>query len=1416
MSLWKRFKEELNQAWSGLDFWDKEENRRQREAAARPKPQVAPRPAAPLLSVRGVGSFLPGGEKPSEALGIGFKDFVAELPSATTTSIKRAGDVGKVVFESPLNIYRSLDYAEEEREQRKKLEKGEITHEQYKAIVDPLAEKAGFKLEDKGGEIARKVGADVAGTALDVLTMKAASAVKGATTGAKVIKGAKTGTKLGASYGTVSGLRQDDPTPKSVATSAAIGAATGGTLGAAVPAVAAPAKKLVNVFRKADAVAPPLKVQVGDDLAKNPKINTQVKTVKAGQLDFGNDTLKTDLDENIVRKYVKDIQKGKPIQPLEVTNEGGKVLIQDGKHRLTAMEALGVDDIPVVTRQTVDLADATKWAKNYGVKQETVDKLINRHGQQNARAVLERSKVATNIRNKDAFVVGEARKAFGPGDIKIERTIYGGDKSLALPGKMTKREYFSPDRQIRERVTNPAQEKVQKLIYRAQTSENPIARGTGRLIRGVSREAGTPEELLTARRKMFGGQEYGKLVGSDVTKKIGADLDDDALSRVWATLDPDQATKKGINVTLDDLTPDELAAHRAIAEIRDYTTEGNLARGLIDEGQAANQSYLTRRYAPFEELKDYGEAYSSSRSGLLNALKKRNIDVKEELIDQAITDPTYLAGKRLAESQQAWALVDYSNFLAKGGYVSDVARPGFVQLPKSKLFGEAAGKYVPQNIAEDFTGWQYQWGFMNSFNDLITAYDRLGVRQAKKGLLTVGNPAVRMGNQLSNRVVFSTLNGINPVEFNKVMAGTRSMIKNRSPEYLEATRQGLIGTDITNAEFTRRIAETVDDPNIAQQALRWIRTSYSDADDRARLAAFTVHLKQGYSPDQAAKLTQRGFQDYKSVGFFYDLAAKTPIIGNAFVRFAGDAVRIMKNAALDHPLRTAAVIGMWSTFVNGMSRLSGETPEDKATRETRFGSPKIPFTNISLTVQTPIGELNLARFMPFYQLNEVEGQIGRFLPIQANPLKPQGWNDPLLGQFAQIIADKDFRGKSIQDPDNTVYWGEGDQAVKKYPDLPADEKRSNVYRFLRGQNLPLGREIDSVTSAFRGEEDIYGKERSPTQALLRAGGIKIEEYGPEQAKEQRERDQYFEGNVERVKAFLAANPDLAQSYYKFSNPTRDRVTGVKTSDLIGPERWTVVRSDASGKLFNFLKSEALLANKEDKRPVDPIFQLPTPEQARQVLEIRSRPSGDDIETEEILRATTDWYEPFEKAEGKFYDASAKYWESKDLGDNKQNQRVKEYGALYDKMYPQQTGLIKQYYQAKGESIQGGKDFFKAHADQLSADFDKYRSDKLKYINARRKIEGFPPISAQAFNNVTFGYEDDEKKVYDQLKFEYGGGYGRGGRGGSGGGGYVEEAQVGSPGSAPSPKVSKSTRKVKVIAKSKSKPGVITVKRSKTA
>lgn len=1103
-------------------------------------------------------------------------------------------------------------------------------------------------------------------------------------------------------------------------------------------------------------------------------------------------------------------QVGKTVDPLEALKDAtpNSTVVRDiergldnaipapsnATHNLDAAReriSKQIEDINNITRShvegiqrtpTLSVGDKTKLTEEVANKYRAVRADLDNTLAKTTSQVDEAGKAIDTAQTARQEVIGEVQqakaatpevgtKAAGVADVEtgpsVNDLVFKDAPKFEEKGRSIL-QTLSPDRVVRENITNPAEQYLKGKVAKAQTSENALSRGLGRLFQGKSREAGVGSELLTAKMKRRGAADLGKLQRETIAD-IGKELDEASKTKVWAVLDPEQAAKLGI--TPGSMNPAEAAYMNKLKEVIDANTQALLSRNLITPEEAANPSYIKRAYGAFELDRELKGAYDASRSDLIKQFKGRKDVDAEGLLETGITDPSWLVAKKAAETQTAVGMVDYGNYLVDSGIAKDFPAPGLVQMPESKLHGGASGKWVPKNVSEDITGFKYTMGWLNAYDELVTHYDNWAVRRGKKALLTIFNPAVRGTNQMSNRVLFSQLNGINPVQFNAAYAQVGKMMKSNHQIYREAVEYGLTGVDITAADFAKRIGDSTGSGNLAARGIDWVKSTYSRADDKAKIAAFMVHRNRGYSAEEAARLVQRGFQDYNSVGYFYDLAAKTPLIGNAFVRFASDSTRIAKNAALDHPMRTIATVAVWAKFVDQMSKMSGESAEDKATREGRFGAPKVPFTDISMTVQTPWGEVNAARFMPFYQLNNIGSPLSKTLPISGNPLQPEGWQDPLLGQFAQIAKDEDFRGKSIQDPDN-VKFGDGTTKFEMDP-LSADEKRKNVFRFLFNNNAPAGREVDSLFSSLgkepidgvigdSGGEDIYGKKRTPAQAVLRALGVKVEQFGEEQAQEARQTEDYFKRKEEIDRDVEGLDPKTQAAFRRLTGMYKlrdEKDNPFKEGGKINVKAPVYDFSEQkygeymqSPELFKLMEKRARMEAEANDAPLNPIFDPRLPESFRlQLIQQKSIAPGDDIELQDRMYEDPLWgtYKAIQdeyKAKGAAY-----YPESN-------GEFTDEMVKHQDAPWAEKPPLWKAYTDAKarGEDPQW--------SDELAAVREKFEMDKLNWTNNERKARGLRPIPTEQWFNKTFGYSPE--KTSSGYSSGYSRGYGGGGGGGS--------------------------------------------------
>lgn len=950
---------------------------------------------------------------------------------------------------------------------------------------------------------------------------------------------------------------------------------------------------------------------------------------------------------------------------------------------------------------------------------------------------------------------------------------------------------------------------------------------------------------------------------------IQAAYGDDARELIDRTIRDEKYTRRVYGEApkrLEDLPPELKTLVKEKMDQNRVVNDLNRQTGIIDEktwkagteGQHIGRIFNIPK-SEKQMIRDGVGAMLETNAGI----KRKDISkMADEVIDLLERDPLRAIDIRMEMALRNKAFSETMDAYAGRGFIKKRApNDSYIQV-NGKKWGKYDGQFVERGILEDLTDNRvFNNDMMQSYDKLIAGYkssvigtsDRL-----QKAFKTTMAPGTVVGNFFSNPMIFNVGAGTNPLTQIYDMAGAyRKMAKGLSDaDVYEARRLGVIGGDsgrILTGSSSEKLAIGGAKQNIAKRALDKFGRVYSAIDDGAKLGLWKRLQKKGMNPQDAALEVAKFTQDYNNVGRTITLIADTPVLGKPFARFSPELVRLIKNNATRAPHRLLAGIAAVAYIGNKMSEGSGESAEERAAREGAVGQTKIPGTawinkmmggpeqdismNLAIndkTVEQALEKVGVKRDLPdTNSAVNIARSMGLNFPIEPGTDPNQALIEQLLPFEIPItkdalgnnkfdptkvvtsmtarpvieqLFDRNFMGRKVSDPTNQAYDSQGN--VMKYNDLPEGDQTKNRLRALATSVMPLGNEIDSLQAAFRGKETSLGKERTVPQALLRAVGIKAEDNSPAVRAKRADTAEYFEVTKQAESDFLNNNKDLEELYFKVFPKTKDRATGLKLSDQITPEKWTRVQSDTSGRLYNFMKQQAESANKMDGAPIDPVFKIPTTEQQKQVLELRSKPSGEDIEMDNILEATQGWYREFKKAEQKYYDESTAYYKSKNLPETR-NQRAVDYGNV---KWPEQDKLISQYYSTKESNPDAAKAMFET--TNLSQAFDKYKQDKLKYYNAKRKIEGHPPLDEGAFNNVTFGYEDDERKVYNQLKYGKGYGsyskYGKGGGSGGGGGGssdgfnvskYLSSISGSSSGSKP--KVSVSVKAKKIAARSTS-------------
>lgn len=751
-----------------------------------------------------------------------------------------------------------------------------------------------------------------------------------------------------------------------------------------------------------------------------------------------------------------------------------------------------------------------------------------------------------SIPSQEEIGIGLSRKL----DDFINKTL---DYSTAAPTGGTK------GANLYTTALRSGQAKVTSAIENGLGSDNKVIRNASATLVGFFKNMGMSPERAAATSQLRGGMSVANQRAYDVMNTLYETVgkNKQSLERINAVLDPQLAKSK---ISYKQLSPVEKQVHDLIREGLDLVHDTSYANGHIaPEVYSANKGkYTPRLYEVYELPAEVSKFVTQGTKKLTTDIYKAKKGIDAWKMDNSLNDPVYALGKRLAQVETNQAIKRYTDFLAgRPNLTSMIERPGYTKLSESKAYGALSGKYVLNSAAEELKGSFFANAGLNSLYDAFKAYDRMGVRQLQKKLLTVFNPTTNVGNIVTDNV-FGFMVGVDPLTLNKNILSMKqnpSQFKQLS-DYL--MRQGITGTDITRTDFVNKLssidalASDVGKVKTVASKLKGgmdkVQSFYGGTDDVYKVSAFKSLLDQGKSLEEATRLVADGFQNYANVGKFYDLYAKTPVFGQAFIKFQGDLMRIIKNAAVNRPLHLISFLGTLYGVARMASIASGEKDADRQARETRFGAPMIPGLNIPLTWQTPIGELNIARYIsPLYANNTGEDQgLGlatKMLPGVPNltfdsqgtldPLKTiaKSAGDPLVGPLVQAVANKDFRGKPISDPNETKY---------QPSTLTTGEKASNVAQFLGRQYLPpVGNTALDIKDAAQGKPDRYGRTRNLPQALARAAGIKIEQYGPEQVQLQKERDLKYAAvgstaitkNITTIKKELAEGkitPEIAQ------------------------------------------------------------------------------------------------------------------------------------------------------------------------------------------------------------------------------------------------------------------------------------------------
>lgn len=682
------------------------------------------------------------------------------------------------------------------------------------------------------------------------------------------------------------------------------------------------------------------------------------------------------------------------------------------------------------------------------------------------------------------------------------------------------------DKKLIEPITKKMEEGLAKSVSKGNTSENKITRQVSQILTAWYNGLPRTYEQMMEKLGLTGKQELAYIKGAKITSQLQALIngDKESAKRVHSALDPEIYIEEE-RVEYDDLKDNEKQLFNELRKINNKTHEANYEMGFISKEtyEKYKDSYIGRGYETYENIEgkslEEKENFLSGKAFIKMYKQRKEID--EWKIENTVKDPIYLTINRMIHTERNAAVKAYSQFISRNvDLVSKKEKVGFTKLD-GKAYGDLNGMYVVNYIAEDFKGYFYSNQILDALHLSFQLYDKMQLRQFYKKFHTVFSPAVQMGNLISNHA-FAAAAGVNVISLWKGYPEASAEIKNKNGDFLKLVEAGILGTDILTRDLTLekgmpsglKIGSKEYNNWIAKkysQADKWAQNKYSRSDDIMKLMAFKALKRSGLTEREAIQKTFESFQNYATVGKIWDTASKTPLVGNAYIKFQADLQRIMKNAVLTRPLTTATFFLGIKTMAHYTSAiLSGESDEEREIREGRGFIPKIPlgFTNVPLTFKITgekgmFGrfkhkEINLARYIsPFYEYDNPnkswQERVTDFMPLQIEQYEAEGGEkaysvatpDVMIGAlWSAFMKNRDFRGKTITDPNANKYVPSG---------LSSGEKIWNQLNYVFRSNVPLYSLIRDVETSIREGEDFYGRDKDFIDILV-STGIKVQTY----------------------------------------------------------------------------------------------------------------------------------------------------------------------------------------------------------------------------------------------------------------------------------------------------------------------------------
>lgn len=497
--------------------------------------------------------------------------------------------------------------------------------------------------------------------------------------------------------------------------------------------------------------------------------------------------------------------------------------------------------------------------------------------------------------------------------------------------------------------------------------------------------------------------------------------------------------------------------------------------------------------------------------------RQRPLTIAEQEKAGLIMDPVYAIARYAAQMAHDNSTAEFFNHVAtQPSLVSDIATPGFTEIPDNPRFGRLAGKFVQDDVAGQLLELIEAPGIALKIYDTVLGWWKTGK--------TVLNPGTHVRNVLGN-LFFSQLAG-NSVWNPGNLAYYRQAIaalRQGGPVLTEAYDAGVLGADFVSAELRQTLRQLLPDPATIQEGTEKDRTAaaklllgigkamgrfigtpagkaynniaalYQAEDEVFKLAAY-LKAKSIFASDPNLKpetLNSSAAQHVRKWFPYFDsgTSGTLRLLGRTAMPFLGfyrESIRIFGHALKERPIALAAGLAVPSiiTFASAMALGLDDDDMEEIRKDMRGKAGK-------LLGPTPLEGMPL--FSMLLPVRSESGQVQQFDISAVHPFVD------FLGNRVESSNQEDWWQKTLRSfiaagPIGSLLYSQmtgrdtfGDRPFVE-ANMTGGEKTLARLENVWMTAVPplLGTGLRTLASAGERSTNKTLEERSPTQAVLRA------------------------------------------------------------------------------------------------------------------------------------------------------------------------------------------------------------------------------------------------------------------------------------------------------------------------------------------